>query len=43
MVIVPCPNCGEKVVINIKKATDENGEEFMCPKCRYTFRYVSNR
>lgn len=43
MITVPCPNCSHNVEINIAKAVDEFGEEFICPNCKYRFRYASNR
>lgn len=39
---IKCPKCSEEVDITISKAVDEFGEEFMCPKCKYQFRYAPN-
>ncbi len=40
MRVVKCPKCNSDVRINIAKSVDENGEEFMCPKCGYVLRYA---
>lgn len=37
---IPCPKCGEPIVINIAKAIDELGEVFAC-KCGKRIRYVN--
>lgn len=37
---VNCPRCNYPVEINIAKAVDELGEEFLCPRCKFIFRYV---
>ena len=37
---VKCVKCGNDVEINISKAVDMNGEEFICTKCGFVFRYV---
>jgi predicted RNA-binding Zn-ribbon protein involved in translation (DUF1610 family) len=38
--IVNCPKCGEQVNIDISKAVDEDGEAYICPKCKYIFRFT---
>lgn len=40
MKTVKCPKCNSDVKIDIAKSVDENGEEFMCPKCKYIMRYA---
>ena len=40
MVHVKCPICGYDVEINISKAVDEEGEEFICPNCGFIFRFA---
>lgn len=37
---INCPFCGHLVEINIAKAVDEDGEEFICDSCRQIFRYA---
>ncbi len=37
---VRCIRCGYDVEINIAKAIDEHGEEFVCPNCGFVFRYT---
>ena len=37
---IKCPKCKKETTINIAKAIDENGEEFICENCGYIFRYV---
>ncbi len=39
---INCPFCNNPVEINIAKAVDEEGETFMCPKCKKVFRFVQN-
>ena len=43
MIKINCPNCRKEITINIAKAVDEFGEEFICPNCKYRFRYAANR
>ena len=40
MITLNCPKCKNVVSINIANAIDEHGEVFMCPNCRYKFRYT---
>lgn len=40
MIRINCPNCRKEVTIDIAKAVDELGEEFLCPNCRKVFRYA---
>ena len=40
METIKCPKCDENVVIDIAQSISEDGEVFMCPSCKYTFRYV---
>ena len=40
MEVVKCGKCGNDVEINIAKAVDEHGEEFICPTCGFIFRYT---
>ena len=40
MKTVNCPKCGKEVVIDIARAVDEDGEEFVCDHCGYHFRYA---
>ena len=42
MIKVPCPKCSHSVDIDIKKAVDEHGEVFICPNCKFKFRYAPN-
>ena len=42
MTVIDCPNCKKPVQISISKALDEEGEVFMCPVCKKTFRYAPN-
>jgi len=37
---VKCVTCGADVEIDIAKAVDEEGEEFVCPNCGLRFRYT---
>ena len=37
---IKCPKCHKEITINIAKAVDENGEEFICTNCGYIIRYV---
>lgn len=37
-----CPKCQSEISIDIRNAIDEYGEEFICPICKYTFRYAPN-
>ena len=37
---VKCVRCGNNVKIDISKATDENGEVFLCPHCGFQFRFT---
>ena len=37
---INCPKCNKEITINIAKAVDENGEEFICTNCGYIIRYV---
>lgn len=39
---INCPKCFTPVEINIANATDEDGEEFLCPNCKFIFRYVDH-
>lgn len=39
---IVCPKCGEPQWIDISNAIDEDGETFLCPHCKWKFRYVSN-
>lgn len=41
MIIIRCPKCNSKVLINIARAVDEHGELFKCDNCNYTFRYAA--
>jgi uncharacterized protein YbaR (Trm112 family) len=36
----PQPECDELITIDIAKSVDENGEVFVCPKCKQKFRYA---
>ena len=38
--VIKCPKCHKDVEIDIAKAIDENGEVFMCPHCKFSFRYT---
>ena len=38
--VIKCPKCHKDVEIDIAKAIDENGEVFMCPHCKFKFRYT---
>jgi len=42
MNVIKCPKCLEEIEVNIAKAIDEHGEVFICPKCRFEFRYSPN-
>lgn len=42
MTTIDCPTCKKEVVIDISKAVDEFGEEFICPYCSKHFRYAPN-
>ncbi|MEE3343952.1 MAG: hypothetical protein VZS44_07680 [Bacilli bacterium] len=35
-----CPKCEKPVIIDISKSLDEEGEVFMCPNCKFKFRYI---
>lgn len=35
-----CVKCNKEFDLDIAKALDEEGEEFMCPHCGYMFRYA---
>lgn len=37
---VKCVGCGSEVDIDISKAVDVDGEEFICPNCGLRFRYT---
>ena len=37
---VCCPRCGSSVSIDISKAVDSEAEVFICPECRYRFRFT---
>jgi predicted RNA-binding Zn-ribbon protein involved in translation (DUF1610 family) len=37
---IKCPKCLNETIIDIAKAVDENGEEFICKNCGYIFRYA---
>ena len=37
---IKCPKCHKEITINIAKAVDENGEEFICTNYGYIIRYV---
>lgn len=37
---VKCPKCGKEVEIDISKSVSDDGEVYMCPHCKYKFRYV---
>ncbi len=39
---VNCPFCGHLVELNIAKAADADGEEFVCDNCGNIFRYARN-
>ena len=41
MIKIKCPHCEEPVTISISKAIDEEGEVFMCSKCKKSFRYAT--
>ena len=43
MDLINCPHCGKSVQIIISNAVYEEGETFICPKCRKLFRYATNR
>lgn len=38
--IVRCPKCGREVKIDISHAVDTEAEVFMCPECKYRFRFT---
>ena len=40
MVVIKCPKCGKDVTINIGNSVTEDGEAYMCPHCKYVFRYT---
>lgn len=40
MKYIKCPKCETPVLINIAEACDEEGETFMCKKCKFIFRYT---
>jgi uncharacterized protein YbaR (Trm112 family) len=40
MDIVKCPKCKKPVTINIANSVTEDGEVYMCPHCKFEFRYV---
>ena len=40
MTTISCPKCNNEVTIDIAKAVDEHGEEFVCPNCKIQFRYA---
>ena len=42
MTTVKCPKCKTDVEIDISKAVDEYSEVFLCPNCKYKFRYAPN-
>lgn len=42
MTITKCPKCGNVTEINISHAIDEHGEVYICPNCKYQFRYAPN-
>ena len=37
---INCPKCESEVNLDISKAIDEEGEVFICPHCRWPFRYA---
>lgn len=39
---IKCPKCQEETTIDIAKAVDESGEEFVCEHCGYHFHYTKN-
>lgn len=42
MNIIKCPNCKEEITIDIAKSISDDGEVFVCPECKYKFRYAPN-
>ena len=40
MTTIECPHCKYPNTIDIVKAVDENGEEFICVNCGKHFRYA---
>ena len=42
MNVIICPHCRKNVTIDISKAIDEFGEEFICSHCHNKFRYALN-
>jgi uncharacterized protein YbaR (Trm112 family) len=40
MEIVKCPKCHNDVELDISKACDEDAEVFVCPHCKWKFRYA---
>lgn len=40
MTLVTCPKCKNLIEVDISKAVDENGEEYMCSNCNYVIRYA---
>lgn len=42
MTKIKCPKCEKEIFINIAKSISDDGEVFVCPKCKYEFRYAPN-
>lgn len=40
MITIKCPKCKKEVEIDIAHSVSEDGEVFMCPYCKWKFRYV---
>lgn len=40
MTIIKCPKCNKEIEINIKNSIDETGEVYICPYCKYLFRFT---
>lgn len=38
---IVCPKCNQEFEITISNAVDEDGEVYICPKCHWAIRYVS--
>ena len=42
MNIINCPKCKKEISIDISKSISDDGEVFVCPECKYKFRYAPN-
>ena len=38
--VIECPKCKGEVPLDVRKAIDEEGEVYLCPHCKWQFRYT---